>query len=213
MPSSSSDRFSHPSLGSRRSAADRHQPKQQQQQQSESEQPASTARGGAASKKASTSSSAGTGIAEGGRGGSSSGGGGGVGGGGNRNSARPSRSSEETTTGSSSETETDAERYFALPPLLLLSIFFCLKEKKISKHRARPSGPDRFPPQNQSFRLFFFLKCASLRPRPSCITKVTAGLHLEYGFVKRSAASFPRPAIPILIDGNVAGHAVDPWMQ
>lgn len=112
VPSSSSDRFSHPSLGSRsaRSAAAAASDRGLQRQ-SENEQPANRMppTRGAASKKASTSSTGtATAMAEGGRD-SSSGGAGGA----NRNSARPSRSSEETTTGSSSETETDAERYFA----------------------------------------------------------------------------------------------------
>lgn len=114
VPSSSSDRFSHPSLGSRsaRSAAmedGRGQRQSESGQQTGKRMHASVpaARGGAG-KKASTSSSTGTsnhtGItpaAEGAGGGRP----------GNRNSsARPSRSSQETTTGSSSETETDAER-------------------------------------------------------------------------------------------------------
>lgn len=129
VPSSSSDRFSHPSLGSRsaRSAAmedGRGQRQSESGQQTGKRMHASVpaARGGAG-KKASTSSSTGTsnhtGItpaAEGAGGGRP----------GNRNSsARPSRSSQETTTGSSSETETDAERYFAHATLFFPSGYKC----------------------------------------------------------------------------------------
>lgn len=128
VPSSSSDRFSHPSLGSRsaRSAAmedGRGQRQSESGQQTGKRMHASVpaARGGAG-KKASTSSSTGTsnhtGItpaAEGAGGGRP----------GNRNSsARPSRSSQETTTGSSSETETDAERYFAHATLFFPKLHF-----------------------------------------------------------------------------------------
>ncbi|EFX82525.1 hypothetical protein DAPPUDRAFT_101102 [Daphnia pulex] len=132
VPSSSSDRFSHPSLGSRsaRSAAAAMEDGRQlggggQQQQAGKKRMmrdhagATSARGpatgGGAHKKASTSSSTGTsnhtGMAAASSSSAAEGGGGGPGGA-NRNSssARPSRSSQETTTGSSSETETDAER-------------------------------------------------------------------------------------------------------